>query len=557
MIVDLKLSNSITPIGGSAEWAQLRQLPIVYFLSAIFWILWPILQIPASEKNIDYWPIRIGIFFGLSLVGYFSYSNKFKLQTIEWMGSLVCSAAIIYVLWVGSTHSWPMFWMIGTLLVVIGGSTLFSYFAPLLFFLCVCLVFGGIAMHFLSPDFTSANSFLINYNCAIGFAYIFSLQKRKIFENFFLLLKHQNLILDNLQDGLVLHDQTGKIVGMNSQAPCILGLSLDQIMGKTNLDPQWKTFHADGRICPPEEHPSSRAQETGEKIESFPLVLQKKEGEKAWLEITAIPLFNPDQDSARPLGVLVILRDETLMKRSKEVIDQQNISLEAASRLAALGEMAGGIAHEINNPLAIIVTQIGLLKLKTSKGVIDQAELFQSLNLLDKTANRIAKIISSMRSLVRQNPQDIFEVFQVSHVLDDVLQVSSSQFQEKGIKLNLILEPQLKINANRGQIGQLVINLLNNSIDAVSNLNEKWIEIRLEKEDNYIVLSITDSGPGLPKEIQDKILQPFFTTKEKGNGTGLGLSLVQTIANQHGAVFYLDKNCPNTRFIVKFPVSKK
>jgi two-component system sensor histidine kinase DctS len=103
------------------------------------------------------------------------------------------------------------------------------------------------------------------------------------------------------------------------------------------------------------------------------------------------------------------------------------------------------------------------------------------------------------------------------------------------------------------QISQVLLNLINNACDAISSLNEKWILINAIERNNLIEISVTNSGPKIPAHIREKLMQPFFTTKEVGMGTGLGLSLSKTIAEAHGGRLYLDLGAENTRFVLELP----
>lgn len=112
---------------------------------------------------------------------------------------------------------------------------------------------------------------------------------------------------------------------------------------------------------------------------------------------------------------------------------------------------------------------------------------------------------------------------------------------------------EIKISCHPAQISQIILNLLNNSFDAVSVLEEKWVRLVVKENKNDVEIQVTDSGKGIPYEYQSKLTQPFFTTKASGKGTGLGLSISQVIAEAHHGELYLDKESKNTRFIVKLP----
>jgi signal transduction histidine kinase len=113
--------------------------------------------------------------------------------------------------------------------------------------------------------------------------------------------------------------------------------------------------------------------------------------------------------------------------------------------------------------------------------------------------------------------------------------------------------PRLTIECRPTEISQILLNLLNNAFDAVFSLSEKWVELQVEELPDEIRIQVTDSGSGISKGIREKLMQPFFTTKEPGKGTGLGLSISNRIALKHHGKIYLDESCKNTRFVLVLP----
>ena len=136
----------------------------------------------------------------------------------------------------------------------------------------------------------------------------------------------------------------------------------------------------------------------------------------------------------------------------------------------------------------------------------------------------------------------------------DALELCSSRFHYHRVRMKVSAIPEdLKIEARGVQIAQVLLNLLNNSFDAVEHLEDRWISIDVAETPDAVELSVTDSGKGVPAEIREKIMQPFFTTKEIGKGTGLGLSISKGIVDSHSGQFFLDAACANTRFVVRLP----
>lgn len=234
-------------------------------------------------------------------------------------------------------------------------------------------------------------------------------------------------------------------------------------------------------------------------------------------------------------------------------IRQQQGELIHASNLKALGEMAGGIAHEINNPLQTLSLQSKTLK--TSFGGLESvpSDVAEQLEKVDNTIYRIAKLIKGLRDLTRDVSNDPMGYFLVKELLEDVMNVSSERLKNLGIKLNVEGDTELAVNGHVVQISQVLINLLNNSIDAVGPLDKKWITIQIKEISKGVRVEVTDSGPGIPKAIAEKLMLPFFTTKGPGKGTGLGLSISKSIIERNGGRFFLDTKAAHTKFVIELP----
>lgn len=227
-------------------------------------------------------------------------------------------------------------------------------------------------------------------------------------------------------------------------------------------------------------------------------------------------------------------------------------------KMASLGEMAGGIAHEINTPLAIISMKVEQLKDSIEENDFDSKEFNYSLDVISKTTNRIAIIIKGLHSFARDGSKMQLEQVSIKNIISDTLSFCSEKIRLKNIILEVeYLEPNNDyfINCRPVEISQVILNLLNNATDAVANLNDKWIKISVKDTDQNTELSMTDSGSGIPEEIQDKIMQPFFTTKEIGMGTGLGLSVSKGIITSHHGEIIIDKKNKNTKIIIVLPKS--
>ncbi|MBT3236103.1 MAG: GHKL domain-containing protein [Bdellovibrionales bacterium] len=251
---------------------------------------------------------------------------------------------------------------------------------------------------------------------------------------------------------------------------------------------------------------------------------------------------------------------EGLVDERAQVIKQQQMQLLATSKLSALGEMAGGIAHEINNPLTVMLSRARIIQKIMKKDSIENSTIEKSVVVIFETIERIRKIVLGLRVVSRDSSAEKFDTSTLKEVLEDVINLSGEKFKAYGIQL-IYNYDEVGMNTNfmcnRVQLSQVFINLFNNSFDEISDFSQKWLKFETSLNKRNITVKLTDSGNGISQEVQDKIFQPFFTTKEVGKGTGLGLSLSKSIILQHQGEFFIDNDSANTCFIIKLPITQE
>lgn len=248
--------------------------------------------------------------------------------------------------------------------------------------------------------------------------------------------------------------------------------------------------------------------------------------------------------------------DVTKDREHQEELDRARATSMAASKMATLGEMASGIAHEVNNPLTVISGAAHWLKRNLGEGA--SAEVSARIEKIQATVQRISKIISGLKTFARDGQQDPFELYDLNQIIHESIELVSHQLEVK--KVQLTCEDNLegvRVWCRPTQISQVLINMIANAGDAIANLPERWIKLTAALESEVIKIKITDSGDGVPEAIQEKIFQPFFTTKEVGVGTGLGLSISLGILKSHQGSLAIDKQCKNTCFVITLPTSDK
>lgn len=244
---------------------------------------------------------------------------------------------------------------------------------------------------------------------------------------------------------------------------------------------------------------------------------------------------------------------EDLRERESELRKTQ-AELVQASKMASLGEMAGGIAHEINNPLAIIRGRSELIERLMRKDVVERETVKKMIANIIKTTDRIATIIRGLKSFAYGGGDTEFLSSTLGTVVDDTLALCREHFKVRGIELRRNeVSDELRVECQPVQISQVLLNLLNNASDAVEELEEKWVGLHVEESEESVRITVSDSGSGVPKALRSKLMDPFFTTKDIGKGTGLGLSISKGIIDSHNGKLYLDETSKNTCFVIELP----
>jgi len=236
---------------------------------------------------------------------------------------------------------------------------------------------------------------------------------------------------------------------------------------------------------------------------------------------------------------------------------EMEIKIEASARLSALGMMAGGVAHEINNPLAVIHTSAeDFLNRMKSQGSVPLDIALRHCERVLETSKRISNIIKSMRHLSREGSHDKVRATPVSKIVEETLATCEERFKHHGVRLLLNVDPTLSVCCREVQIGQVLLNLLQNAFDSVAKQpKERWVSLAALVRDDAVELSVTDSGAAIPPNLKTKIMDPFFTTKDVGKGTGLGLSISRRIVEDHGGKLELKEENGHPCFSFRLPLS--
>jgi len=345
--------------------------------------------------------------------------------------------------------------------------------------------------------------------------------------------EHWRTVISTMAEGVVVQERDGKITTCNDRAEEILGLSEDQMMGRTSVDSRWGAIHEDGSPFPGEDHPAMVALRTGERQTNVCMGVRKPDGGTTWILINAEPIFYPVSRIAR--AVVSTFTDITDRKRLEEHFMQ-------AQKLEAIGRLAGGIAHDFNNILGVILGHCELMAMEGPDG----EQTLQHARAIKDSAERAAALTRQLLAFSRKQVMQLqpLDLNEVVRRLTEMLQ----RLIGENIELVLQLDPNPgKVSADLVQIEQVIMNLIVNARDAMPKggrltIATKNVDLASDyvgfhpvvSPGSYVMIAVTDTGTGMNEETQARLFEPFFTTKELGRGTGMGLSIIYGVVRQSG-----------------------
>jgi PAS domain S-box-containing protein len=346
-------------------------------------------------------------------------------------------------------------------------------------------------------------------------------------------------IFEQAADSIVLIDvETGVLVNFNEQAYKNLGYTLEEFQ----------------KLKIPDFEVTQSAEEVAKHIEkiikegsdNFEAKHRTKSGEVRDIQVSARAISIRGRNFVQS-----IWRDITDRKRAEEERRELEQRAQLTSRLASVGEMASGIAHEINNPLTCVIGYAQLLmQTDTSK------DIKKDIEVIYDGAQRVAGIVKRLLTFARQyKPEQAY--VDINEIIEATLDLRAYHLKTSNIKVTTKLAPDLPITiADAGQLQQVFLNLIVNAETEMKLAHGKGeLLIKTEQIDNTIQISFKDDGPGIPKGNLKRIFDPFFTTREVGQGTGLGLSVCHGIITEHnGGIRAESKLGKGATFIVELPV---
>ena len=245
--------------------------------------------------------------------------------------------------------------------------------------------------------------------------------------------------------------------------------------------------------------------------------------------------------------------------QQKEI--QHQLALEQLlreKRIEALAHMAGGLAHEINNPLGIIRGRASnLLDLASGDAPVPALDVRKSCESIIQTSDRATKILRSLRGFGRESRTDPMELLPIAQIIEHTVEMQEARFLAGDVELRLVIDPDLPLVLCReAEIGQILSNLLDNAFDAITQADSmvRQVSVTAARFEHEVRIDVSDSGPGVEERFRPHLMEPFFSTKELGLGMGVGLSLSRAIAQNHGGTLSLVEGAQDTRFRLVLPI---
>jgi two-component system cell cycle sensor histidine kinase/response regulator CckA len=277
----------------------------------------------------------------------------------------------------------------------------------------------------------------------------------------------------------------------------------------------------------------------------------RPDGEIRWIRDRGFHVFDADGLVRRVVG---IAEDVTPLREAEQRLEASRALVASNAKFAALGEMASGIAHEINNPLAVIHGLAVQLQELFRENQAPSPMVIESLASMEKMSNRIAAIVKGLRTFSRTSAADPMTSANLNAIAQETASMCEPKLKAAGIQFTVSLPSSpVIVRCRPSEISQVILNLVNNSFDAITARGSGWVKLEVQAQRGSAYIVVEDSGAGVVPDSRERIFQPFYTTKEVGKGTGLGLSISKGIVEAHGGVLFLDDTAKITRFIVELP----
>jgi two-component system NtrC family sensor kinase len=347
-------------------------------------------------------------------------------------------------------------------------------------------------------------------------------------------------IVESFPDIIHSVDHEGRIISTNRAAEELLGYSKSEMLGMSVFD-----------IYPKHIAPKVKAGFQQLKVEGFKSRIESqllsKSGEIIDVEIRSLSLYDDNGEFARTFSIIRDIRQLNDLKHQ----------LVQSSKLAAIGELAAGIMHDIRNPLTVISNYNNQF-LKEAIQKHDEPMMIKCQASIEKASARIQRLSDHLRTYSR-NEVEVAVNMDLAALIEDSLMMVEAKIKGSGITLeNQIKGTKINIFLAPNRMEQVIVNLISNACDAMESRPLRVLTLAAEQKDNQTIISISDTGKGISKANLERIFESFYTTKEKGKGTGLGLSIAQSVIyEQGGAITVTSEEEKGTTFFVTLPIHQK
>ncbi|MFO7839540.1 MAG: ATP-binding protein [Desulfosalsimonadaceae bacterium] len=350
-------------------------------------------------------------------------------------------------------------------------------------------------------------------------------------------------LLNSAVDAVISSDPTGRILIFNQAAEQILGYTLEEALNEISIR---DVYPGDGarevmRMLLSEEYGGVG------KLKSYHIDGKHKNGELIPISLNASTVYDAEGKTAATIGFFHDRREEIRMQKE---LEKTQVQLLQSEKMASLGKMAAGVAHQLNNPLSGIILYVRL--------VMDEYELpdaaVEDLERVLDDAERAKETVKELLEFARQTNQDM-KPQDVNEIISRTLFLLENQSIFHNIEIHKDLGANLPwIHGDAQQLNHVFMNLILNSADALGGAGTMRIKTGYSAENRVVCIEVADTGEGIAEEVLPHIFEPFFTTKEQGKGTGLGLSMVYGIVESHGGTIRADSKVgEGTTFHIELP----
>lgn len=357
-------------------------------------------------------------------------------------------------------------------------------------------------------------------------------------------VRKSNIFLQNMiqstVDGIVVVDTKGNVLIFNEGMERLTGYSAQEIEHLTSFYPIETAKENMKKMRSDQYGPLGKLNPTS-------MTVTTKSGEEIPVTLSASILTIADE----PAGSVGVFTDMRELLEMRKDLEEAQLQLVQSEKIASVGRMAAGVAHEINNPLSGILIYAELLKENMKD---DPQNVKDAHEIIDQTL-RCKKIVSELLAFSRQSIGKASSS-SLEELINKSLNILINQAIFQDIEVTRVIEPDIPdIIGEMGQLQQVFVNLFTNSADAMKGKGKLNIEARYDAQKNQFIIEVSDTGPGIPEGLRDKIFDIFFTTKPVGKGTGLGLSITRNIIQLHGGTISVDSPPKGgTTFRIELPL---